>query len=111
MASTHASQKRYPRELKERAVRMAQDLITEQGGQRFGVVTRVARELGIGAESLRSWLKQAEIDNGSRPGTSTADAQRISELEKENRDLRRANDILKAASVFFATELDGRPKK
>lgn len=90
---------------------MAQDMIAEQGGQRFGVVTRVARELGIGTESLRSWLKQAEIDGGARPGTSTADAQRIAQLERENRELRRANDILKAASVFFATELDGRPKR
>jgi len=105
------SQKRYPPELRERAVRMAQELIDEQGGQRFGVVARVARQLGIGSESLRSWLKQAEIDGGRRPGTSTGDAQRIAELEREVRELRRSNDILKAASVFFATELDGRPRK
>jgi transposase len=111
MASKHPSQKRYPPELHERAVRMAQDLIAEQNGQRFGVVTGVARELGIGTESLRGWLKQAEIDAGRRPGTSTAEAQRIAQLERENRELRRANDILKAASVFFATELDGRPRK
>jgi transposase len=90
---------------------MAQELIDEQGGQRFGVVTRVARELGIGTESLRGWLKQADIDGGRRQGTSTADKERIAQLERENRELRRANDILKAASVFFATELDGRPKK
>jgi transposase len=111
MASTHGSQRRYPPELRERAVRMAQELIAEQGGQRFGVVTRVARELGIGTESLRGWLKQVEIDSDQRAGTSSVDAARIAELERENRDLRRANDILKAASVFFATELDGRPKK
>jgi transposase len=90
---------------------MAQELIDEQGGQRFGVVTRVARELGIGTESLRGWLKQADIDGGRRQGTSTADKERIAQLERENRELRRANDILKAASVFFATELDGRQKK
>jgi transposase len=90
---------------------MARDAIAAQGGQTFGVVTRVARQLGVGPESLRNWLKQAEIDPGGRPGTSTADAQRIAELERENRELRRANDILKAASVFFATELDGRPKR
>lgn len=111
MASKHASQKRYPPELKERAVKMAQDQIVEQGGQRFGVVTRVARQLGVGPESLRSWLRQAEIDGGSRAGTTSADAARIAELEREVKDLRRANAILKEASVFFATELDGRPKR
>lgn len=111
MASTKPTQKRYPAELKERAVRMALDQIAEQGGQRFGVVTRVARQLGVGPESLRGWLRQAEIDQGSRAGTTSEDAARIAELERENRDLRRANDILKAASVFFATELDGRPKR
>ena len=110
-SSVASTQKRYPPELRERAVRMARELIAEQGGQRFGVVTRVARELGIGTESLRGWLKQADIDDGQRPGTSTQDAQRIAELEREVRELRRANDILKAASVFFATELDGRPKR
>ena len=72
---------------------------------------RVARQLGVGVESLRGWVKQAEIDGGSRPGTSSTDSARIAELEREVRDLRRANDILKAASIFFATELDGRPKK
>jgi transposase len=107
----HPSQRRYPPELRERAVRMAQEMIDEQGGQRFGVVTRVARELGFGTESLRGWLKQADIDDGRRQGTSTADKERIAQLERENRELRRANDILKAASAFFATELDGRPKK
>src|SRR5215213_2025307 len=95
----HPSQRRYPAELRERAVRMAQELIDEQGGQRFGVVPRVARELGVGAESLRGWLKQAEINSGRREGTSTADKERIAQLERENRELRRANDILKAASV------------
>ena len=111
MGSTHPSQRRYPPELKERAVRMARDAIAEQGGQSFGVVPRIAKQLGVGVESLRGWLKQADIDAGSRPGTSSADSARIAELEREVRDLRRANDILKAASIFFATELDGRPKK
>ena len=89
----HPTQRRYPAELRERAVRMAQELIAEQGGQRFGVVTRVARELGIGAESLRGWLKQAEVDAGRRQGVSTADKERIAQLERENRELRRANDM------------------
>ncbi len=74
-------------------------------------MTRIAKQLGVGTESLRNWVNQAEVDSGRRAGTSTADAQRIAELEREVRELRRANDILKAASVFFATELDGRPKK
>ena len=79
--------------------------------QATGVIVRVAKELGIGVESLRQWVNRAEIDAGRRQGTSTADGQRIAELTKENRELRRANDILKAASIFFATELDGRPKR
>jgi transposase len=90
---------------------MVLDQIAEANGQRFGVVTRVAQQLGVGTESLRGWVRQAEIDQGSRPGTSTADAERIAELEREVKDLRRANAILKEASVFFATELDGRPKR
>lgn len=111
MGTTQASQKRYPPELRERAVRLVRDAIEAQGGERFGVVTRIAKQLGIGTESLRMWVRQAEIDGGVRPGTSTADGQRIAELEREVRELRRANDILKAASIFFATELDGRPKR
>lgn len=101
---------KYPDELRERAVRMVFE-IREQTGESHGVVARVGRELGIGVESLRGWVNQAEIDSGRRPGTSTADALRIAELEQENRELRRANDILKAASIFFATELDGPRKK
>jgi transposase len=75
---------------------MVQEGIAAQNGQRFGVVARVARQLGIGTESLRQWVNQAEVDAGQRPGTSTADGQRIAELEREVRELRRANDILKA---------------
>ncbi len=101
---------RYPVELRERAVRMVFE-VREQSGEKHGVIARVARDLGVGTESLRNWVNQAEIDSGRRAGTSTADAERIAALEKENRELRRANDILKATSVFFATELDGRPKK
>jgi transposase len=79
-----------------------------QSGERFGVVTRVARQLGVGAETLRLWVNQAEIDAGQRPGVSTEEGRRIAELERENRELRRANEILKSASAFFAAELDGR---
>jgi transposase len=66
--------------------------------------------MGIGVESLRSWVKQYDIDHGERAGVTTADAQRIKELEQENRELRRANAILKSASAFFAAELD-RPSR
>ncbi len=99
MASEHPAQKRYPPELRERAVRMVAEAIEAQGGERFGVITRVARQLGIGTESLRNWVRQAEIDGGQRPGTSTEDSARIAALEKENRELRRANEILKSAAV------------
>ncbi len=101
---------KYPDELRERAVRMVQE-VRRESGEKHGAVTRVAKQLGVGTESLRNWVNQAEVDSGRRPGSSSADAQRIAELERENRELRRANDILKAASVFFATELDGRPKR
>ena len=71
-------------------------------------VTWKGKGLGVHPEALRSWVKQAEIDGGSRPGTSTDDKKRIAELEREVRELRRANDILKAASAYFARELDPR---
>jgi transposase len=109
-SGTRRRPQKYPDELRERAVRMVLE-VRRETGERHGTITRVARELGVGAESLRHWVNQAEIDSGRRAGTSSADAQRIVELERENRELRRANDILKAASVFFATELDGRPKR
>ena len=111
MPDKHPTQRRYPPELRERAVRMVREQIAERGGERFGVITRVARQLGIGPESLRNWVNQAEVDGGQRPGVTTEERRRIAELERENRDLRRANEILKAASIFFATELDGRPRR
>jgi transposase len=104
----HPSQRRYPPELRERAVRMVAETI-EQTGQRVGVITRVARQLGIGTESLRSWVRQ--VDGGCRRGVPTAEQQRLVELERENRELRRANEILKAAASFFARELDPRPPR
>ena len=102
-----SSQRRYPPELRERAVRMVFEAY-EQSGERFGVITRVASQLGIGTESLRNWARQAEIDRGVRGGTTSEDKQRIMQLERENRELRRANEILKSASAFFARELDPR---
>jgi transposase len=109
-SSSHPSQKRYPPELRERAVRMVLETM-EQTGQRVGVITRIARQLGVGAESLRGWVRQAEVDGGRRPGVTTAEQQRIAELEREVRELRRANQILKAAASCFARELDPRLPK
>jgi transposase len=103
------SPRKYPPELKERAIRMVLDSY-DRGEERFGTITRIANELGISPESLRKWVRQAEVDRGERAGTTSEDAKRISELERENRELRRANEILKSASAFFAAELD-RPSK
>jgi len=75
------------------------------------VVTRVARQLGVGTESLRNWIKQDEIEAGLRPGLTTEERDELKRLRKENRELQRANDILQAAAVFFGAELDRRHKK
>ena len=71
-------------------------------------MTHVARQLGIGPESLRNWVHQAEIDRGDRSGLTTEERERMKQLERENRELRRANEILKSAAVFFGAELDRR---
>src|SRR3954454_24631596 len=102
--------RKYPDELRERAVRMVFE-VRQQTGQATGAIARVADQLGVHREALRGWVRQAEIDAQQRPGTSTADAQRIAELEREVRELRRANEILKAAATFFAKELDPRPPR
>jgi transposase len=102
-----ATSKRYPPELKERAVRMVRELRQQDPGDR-AVISRVARQLGVGDESLRSWVKQAEIDAGQRAGLTTAEQAELKELRKENLELRRANDILQAAATFFGAELDRR---
>jgi transposase len=101
--------RRYSEAEKERAVRMVLQLRKELKTE-HGTIRRVADQLGIGVESLRSWVKQHEIDAGVKPGTTSAEAARIKELEQEVRELRRANAILKSASAFFAAELD-RPSK
>jgi transposase len=103
----HPSQKRYPPELRARAVRLVLETI-EQTGTRKGAVGRIARQLGIGTETLRQWVARAEVDGGRRPGVPTEQQRRLAELERENRELRRANEILKAAAGFFARELDPR---
>jgi transposase len=103
------TQRRYSPELKERAVRLVLQA-REETGERHGSVKRVAEQLDVGVESLRSWVRQHEIDHGERLGTTTEDAARIKELEQEVKELRRANAILKSASAFFAAELD-RPQR
>ena len=108
--STSPFQRRYPPELRERAVRMVLETSSERG-ERFGAVTRVAGQLGIGAESLRKWVHQAEVDGGRRTGLTTEERARMKELERENRELRRANEILKSAAAFFGAELDRQPKR
>jgi transposase len=113
MAATkgsHPAQRRYPPEVKERAVRMVHQLRREDPADQ-GIIGRVARQLGVGTESLRSWVKQAEIDTGARPGLTTAESQEIAELQREIKELRRANEILIAASAFFGAELDRRRTK
>ena len=99
--------RKYSDEIKDRAVRMVLQ-IRRESGQRQGAVAAVAAKLGVSRETLRTWVRQAEIDGGARPEISTTDAQRFAELEREVRELRRANEILKAASAFFAQQIDPR---
>jgi transposase len=102
--------RRYSTEEKAQAVRLVRQLRAETG-QRHGAVKRVAEQLGYGVESVRSWVNQADVDEGLRGGTSSDDAAKIKELEQEVRELRRANEILRKASAYFAqAELD-RPLK
>jgi transposase len=101
------AQRKYPEELRARAVKMVLEIQAREG-KGHGEVARVARQLGVHRETLRVWVRQAETDSGQRPGTTTEDGRRIAELEREVRELRRANEILKAASAYFARELDPR---
>lgn len=101
--------RKYPVELRERATRLAIEA-RKDPETRTGAYRRIGDQLGVHPEALRTWVKQAETDEGLRPGVTTADAARIAELEKEVRELRRANQILKSASAFFAAELD-RPSR
>ena len=99
------SNRRYSQEEKDAAVRMVRTLRAELGTT-TGTVQRVADQLGYGVESVRTWVKQAEIDDGVVPGVTTAESRRVKELEQEVRELRRANEILKRAASFFGAELD-----
>lgn len=102
--------KRYPEEVRERAVRMVAEQQAEHGSQ-WAAINSIAGKIGCTAESLRRWVRQAERDHGERAGMSSAERERLRQLERENRELKRANEILRKASAFFAqAELVRRPK-
>jgi transposase len=109
-ASGKPTTRRYSEQEKAQAVRLVRQLRAELGTE-HGSVQRVATQLGYGLESVRMWVRQADIDDGAKPGVTSVDADRIRRLEQENRELRRANEILKKAAAYFAqAELD-RPSK
>lgn len=105
------SSSRYPPEVRERAVRMVFEHEGEYASQ-YAAIRSIAEKFGCAAETLRNWVRQAERDEGRRPGVTTAEHQRLRELEREVRELRRANEILRKASAYFAqAELDRRPPR
>lgn len=101
---------RYPQEVRERAVRLVLEHSGEYASQ-WAAITSIAAKCGMTPETLRKWVRRAEVDAGARPGLTTEERQRLKELERENRELRRANEILKTAAAFFARELDPRPPR
>ncbi len=101
-----STSKRYPVELRERAVRMVAEVRGDHESE-WAAMSRVAELLGVGTpETVRKWVRQAEVDAGARPGLTTEDSAEVKRLKRENAELKRANGILKAASAFFAAELD-----
>ena len=101
---------RYSPEVRERAVRMVEEHREEHSSQ-WATIQSIAQKIGCTAETLRKWVVQAERDAGHRPGLTTSERERLKELERENRELKRANEILRKASAFFAqAELDRKPR-
>jgi transposase len=89
-------------------------MVAEHRGEypsEWATLASISAKLGMTPETLRTWVRRAQVDEGLRPGLTTDERQKLKDLEKEVKELRRANEILKDASIFFATELDGRPKK
>lgn len=109
MSSGKPTTRRYSDTEKAQAVRLVRELRTELGTD-YGTVQRVVYQLGYGVESVRAWVRQADVDEGARAGVSSEEAARLKALEQEVKELRRANAILKSASAFFAAELD-RPHR
>lgn len=103
-------QRRFAPEVRERAVRMLLDHRDEYDSQ-WAAIRSIAEKFDMSAETLRSWVRQHERDHGQRPGLTTEERARLKELERDNFELRRANEILKSASAFFAAELDRRPRR
>jgi transposase len=101
---------KYPLELRERAVRMVFEHQDEHSSQ-WAAITSIAEKFGVSSETLRKWVRRAETDGGLRPGLTTDERERLKGLERENRELRRANEILKSAAAFFGAELDRRPTR
>ncbi len=101
---------RYSPELRERAMRMVKDNRADYPSE-WAAFTAISNLFGMSPETLRTWVRRTQIDAGSRLGITSDERARLKELERENKDLRRANAILKDASIFFATELDGQTRK
>ena len=101
---------KYPAEVRERAVRLVMEQQGQYGSQ-WEAMESIAAKMGCPAETLRKWVRQAERDAGARPGLTTSEGERLKDLERENKELKRANEILRKASAYFAqAELDRRPK-
>jgi transposase len=104
------SRQRFSPEFRERAVRLVQEHRQEYSSQ-WAAIRSIAEKMGCSSEALRNWVQRSDVDSGTRPGLTTDERQRLKELERENLELRRANEILRKASAFFAqAELDRRPR-